>query len=110
MLKHIYKGLFLVLVFVGALFFFGRMLETDISDVGTETEWQEETFPTMQIVTQGRTINPLHGYAAPMEPDIVRESMTPLAADRTITLVFDKAKTFFTRLQYQILDKESGGL
>lgn len=108
LLKHIYKGLFLILIFAGALFFFGRMLETDISDEGTETAWHEETFPTMQIITQGRTVNPLYGYAAPMEPDIVRESMTPLAADRTITLVLDKAKTYFTRLQYQILDKESG--
>lgn len=108
LLKHIYKGLFLIIIFAGALFFFGRMLETDISDAGTETTWREETFPTMQIITQGKTINPLYGYAAPMEPDIVRESMTPLAADRTITLVLDEAKTYFTRLQYQILDKESG--
>lgn len=108
LLKHIYKGLFLVLIFAGSLFFFGRMLETDISDEGTENEWHKETFPTMQIITQGRTINPLYGYAAPMEPDIVRESMTPLAADRTIILELGKAETFFTRLQYQIIDKESG--
>lgn len=96
------------MVFAGALLFFGRMLETDISDEGVEHEWKKETFPTMQIITQGRTVNPIYGYAAPMEPDIVRESMTPLAADRTITLVLNKAETYLTKLQYQILDKESG--
>lgn len=107
-MKHVYKGLVLILIFVGALFFFGHQLETDIHDEGTETELTEETFPTIQIVTQGQKINPLYGYAAPMEPNIVRESMTPLDASRTITLLIDKASTYLTRLQYQIVDKESG--
>ena len=86
MLKHIYKGLFLVIIFAAALFFFGHQLETDIDDDGTEYKVQEETFPTIQIMTQGRVVNPLYGYAAPMEADIVRESMTPLGTDRKITL------------------------
>lgn len=108
MLKHIYKGLFLVIIFAAALFFFGHQLETDIDDDGTEYKVQEETFPTIQIMTQGRVVNPLYGYAAPMEADIVRESMTPLGTDRKITLLLESAVSYLTRLQYEIVDKESG--
>lgn len=109
MIKHIYKGVFLVVVFVAALIFFGHQLETDINDTGTEMTMEKESFPILQILTQGRTINPLYGYAAPMEPDIVRESMTPLAADRTMTVLLAGDSTSrLTRLSYQIVDKESG--
>lgn len=108
MLKHIYKGIFLLIIFVGALVFFGHRLETDISDSGVETEMSEETFPTMQLITQGQKINILYGYAAPMDADIVRESMTPLGVDKKLTLVLDCPSSQLTKLQYEIVDKESG--
>lgn len=108
MVKHIYKGIFLVVVFVAALYFFGRRLETDIRDAGTEVSMQEETFPTLQIVSQGQTVNTLYGYAAPMEADVVRESMTPLGAGRNISLLLEGTGSRLTKISYEILDKESG--
>lgn len=108
MVKYIYKSVILVVVFVASLLFFGHRLETDIHDEGISLELGSETFPQITIRTQGHTFNTLYGYSAPMESDIVRESVTPLAQDQKLTLLFSEAASRLIQLQYQILDKESG--
>lgn len=108
MVKNIYKAVILLAIFVGALFFFGRQMKTDISDAGDSVAFDEESFPVLRVETQGQVINALYGYSAPMDPDIVRESVTPLDESRRIALLPGKSATHLTRLQYQIVDKESG--
>ncbi|MCH5252579.1 MAG: hypothetical protein J1F22_06365 [Lachnospiraceae bacterium] len=108
MVKNIYKVVALIAIFTGALFFFGRQMETDIGEAGVKADMTEESFPYLEIEVQGQTINPLYGYSAPMEPDIVRESMTPLEEDKKISLIVAKSPARLTRLRYQIIDKESG--
>lgn len=108
MIKYIYKSVILLLVFVGAMFFFGHKMETDINDSGKSVDLIEESFPYMRLETQGQTINTLYGYSEPIESNIVRESVTPLAADKKITLLLSKAESPLIKLQYQIIDKESG--
>ena len=107
MAKLIYKGIGLLLFFVAALWFFGRNMETNY-EVAAETVVQtEETFPVIQIETQGHLINPLYGYAATMESNTVRESMTPLDESKTITLHIGDGENSLTELNYSIIDKET---
>ena len=80
MVRYIYKTVLLLFIFMGALYFFGRQMETDISDRGARVGTGRETYPSLQLGVQGHRINTLFGYSAPMEPDIIRESMTPLDA------------------------------
>lgn len=108
MVKYIYKSVILILIFIASLFFFGHQMETDINDTGTSVDITDESFPYLQIITQGQTINTMYGYSAPMEANIVRESVTPLGADKKITLLIGKAGSHLIKLQYQIVDKESG--
>lgn len=108
MVKYIYKSVLLVVVFLGALFFFGRQMETDINDTGSEVEAREESFPYIKIETQGRTVSWLYGYSAFMDDNVVRESMIPLAQDKKISLLLGKSDTRLIKLKYEIVDKESG--
>lgn len=108
MIKYIYKSVILLLVFIGALFFFGHQMETDINDAGKSVDITEESFPYIQVETQGHVINPLYGYSEPIESSIVRESVTPVSQNKKITLRVSKAKSPLIKLQYQIIDKESG--
>ena len=108
MVKNIYKAVILIVIFIAALFFFGRQMETDLGDTGIKAEMKKENFPYLKIQVQGQTINPLYGYSAPMEANIVRESVTPLSQDKKISLLLQKAPARLTRLRYQIIDKESG--
>lgn len=108
MVKYIYQAVALIFIFVGALFLFGKNMETDMDEQGTTVEMVEESYPYMQVQTQGHTINTLYGYSAPLESNIVRESVTPLDSGKQITLLISKAKSRLINLEYSIVDKESG--
>ena len=108
MVKYIYQAVALIFIFVGALFLFGKNMETDMDEQGATVEMVEESYPYMQIQTQGHTINTLYGYSAPLESNIVRESVTPLDSAKQITLLISKAKSRLINLEYSIVDKESG--
>ena len=108
MAKKIYKTVALILIFVGALFFFAMRMETAVSDTGTERELGKETFPYVQIETQGEIVGTLYGYSAPMEANIVRECMIPLAKDKTMLVLLGDAPLYLTSIYYEIVDKESG--
>ncbi|MBR6228110.1 MAG: hypothetical protein IKQ97_00050 [Eubacterium sp.] len=108
MAKIIYKAVGLILIFFGALFFFGRQMKTNYEVKGEQLSLSEESLPVLMLETQGHTINPLYGYAAAMSPSVIRESMTPLDQSKTITLHFMENGKRLTELRYQIVDKENG--
>ncbi len=108
MVKYIYQSVALIFIFAGALFFFGRNMQTDMDEQGAKVEMEEESYPCMQIQIQGRKINTLYGYSAPLEADVVRESVTPLNSEKRITLFIQEAKSRIVNLDYRIVDKESG--
>lgn len=108
MVKNIYKAVALLAIFLGALFFFGRQMESDVNDTGVKKDITAESYPVLQLETQGYKVNSLYGYSAPMKADIVRESMTPLNASKNLKIYFANDGLYLTSLSYQILDKESG--
>ncbi len=108
MVKKIYKSVALFLIFLGALFFFGTRMESDVHDLGTSRDLGEETFPYVQLETQGQIVGTLYGYSAPMEANILRESMIPLSQDKKILVMMGDAESRLTSLSYEIVDKESG--
>lgn len=107
MVKYIYQAVALIFIFVGALFLFGKNMESDMDEQGATVEMVEESYPYMQIQTQGHTINTLYGYSAPLESNIVRESVTPLDSGKQITLLISNARSRLINLEYSIIDKES---
>lgn len=108
MVKYIYKTVILLFIFAGAVYFFGKQMETDISDTGVRADLGQETYPYIQLATQGQRVNTLYGYSAPMEPDIIRESMTPLDPEKKITVYLGETASRLTSLKYDIVDKETG--
>lgn len=107
MAKFIYKTVGLILIFFGALFFFGQQMETNYEVSGEQVKIENETFPVLMVETQGHLINPLYGYAAPLSANVIRESMTPLDQNKTLTLHIEGGKNRITELTYSIIDKES---
>ena len=94
MVKFIYKTVALFFIFAGALFFFSKQMETNINDDGKRVELGTETYPHIRLGTQGQKINPLYGYSAPMEADIIRESMTPLDQDKKLTVYLEQSSSY----------------
>ncbi len=108
MVKYIYKVVVLMIFFVGALFFFGRQLESDTYEEGTLIEQGQESLPYLTLVSQNVTMNRLYGYNGPIDENIVRESITPLDLERKIKIGISDAPVRLIKLQYDVLDKESG--
>ena len=54
MIKYIYKTVGLLLIFVGALFFFGSRMSTNLNDTSKESKLQGETFPYITLTTRDR--------------------------------------------------------
>lgn len=108
MIKYIYKSVVLIMIFFGALFLFGRNMETDMDEVTEEVSVAEETYPYLLIQTQGHTVNTLYGYSASLDARTVRESVTPLDANRKMTLFISEAKSRLINLEYRVIDKETG--
>ena len=107
MAKYIYKTVGLIIIFFGALFLFGRQMETNYEVEAEQVKIEKESFPVLMVETQGHLINPLYGYAAPMSAGVIRESITPLDQNKTITLHINGGTSKLTELTYSIIDKES---
>ena len=66
-----------MVLFCGALFFFGSRLQNDSYETGKVIEAGNETFPYLTIKSQGVEMNRLYGYSGVLDANIVRESITP---------------------------------
>lgn len=108
MIKYIYKSVLLLAIFAGALFFFGRNMETDIEEKQNEVVMMEETYPVLQVQSQGKITGTLYGYNDSFDANTVRESMTPLDGTKKIILQISRAKSRLINMEYRVLDKETG--
>ena len=108
MIKYIYQSVILLFIFGASLFFFGKGMETDMDEEAAEVTMSEETYPYVQLQTQGETVNTLYGYSGSLKENTVRESVTPINQSRKITLFLSEAKSRLINLECRILDKETG--
>ncbi len=102
MLKHIYKIMGLIAVFVLSLWFFGRNMDVMNSNVYNETvESTEETFPVINIDSGNIKINRLYGYSSNIAANAIRESVTVINDAGQIGININKHKTEINKLSYE---------
>ena len=107
MVKYIYKIVTLMIIFVGALFFFGSRLQSDSFQTGEVVEAGTETFPYLSVKSQGIEMNRLYGYSGVLDANIVRESITPITGDKSISIIFGGADTRIVKMDYEVVDKDT---
>jgi hypothetical protein len=102
MLKHVYRGIILVAVFIGALVYFQ-------SNIGKEEVKETETikmgnasFPVLYIKSKDHTINLMHGYSSNINAGLVRDSITPIDDDKTIEVLIDQNKNDIKKINYEV--------
>ena len=61
------------------------------------------TFPLVYMVRGGTQFNCLHGYAQPMDTSMIRDSITPLSADRQIGIAIQTFSASIESISYQVL-------
>lgn len=107
MVKYLYKVVVLLVVFVGALFYFGRQLESDMYEEGVRVSQGEESLPYLTLISQNVEMNRLYGYNGPIDDRIVRESLTPLDNSKKLQVRIHDGVTRFIKLQYEVVDKDT---
>ncbi len=107
MIKYLYKAVVLLVVFAGALFYFGRQLESDMYEEGVQIGRGEESLPYLTLASQNVEMNCLYGYNGPLDHKIVRESLTPIGTDKKIQITIHDREVRLIKLQYDVMDKDT---
>lgn len=103
-MKHLYKFVILLIIFLGALFFFGKGIPSISIATTTATSIQDSTFPTMHLQLGDYTVNTLHGYSSELSSSDVRESITPLDTTKTFITRIDENDCVIKKLSYDLRD------
>lgn len=101
-MRYIYKAIILLAVFIGSLVFMGRNIKEVTITLDTTVSMSEATFPVVTLYSQGYEMNCLHGYSSNLDAVMIRESITPVDAEKTFELRIDENETDVLRMKYEI--------
>ncbi|WP_310604399.1 hypothetical protein [Anaerosporobacter sp.] len=104
MLKHIYRFIVLVIVFVAAVFFMGNNIKEEEMESSATTVMAATTFPVMYIETERGLMNPLHGYSTNIDANMLRETITVLDSSQAVNISIDQKKLIVKKLNYEVRD------
>ncbi len=103
-MKYLYKFIAFFLLFGASLFIFGKNIPEITVETATETSLQASTFPIVYLQAGNYTMNTLHGYSSEIDNGKIRESITPLDSQKTITVKIDQNKSKIKKLNYEVWD------
>ena len=114
--KLIYKILLVLGVFIGSCIFFASDIkETLFEEELKTTAMKEASFPLVSFEVEGEEMNLLRGHAANLDAQVIRECITPVTSERSITVNIKTSESDVKKLKYQIFtidgrEKESDDL
>lgn len=100
MKKTIIKSVIVAAVFFFALFAVSSVLNTGNTDM--TMEMSRASFPMVSVSYGGYRINRMFGYSDVMETSQMRESITPLAAMRKLSLVIEPCGTPIQEVSFEV--------
>lgn len=110
MLKHVYKLVISLIIFVVAMVIFSRNIheENNEHQEVVTTTMSEATFPIVNVVRDGYSVNTLHGYLTSLDAVAVRDGVVPVGADNNINFKVTLNQTKITKGTYDITDIRTG--
>ena len=108
MKKVIIKGSIVVIVFFAALFITSGIMNKGNTDM--TMEMGKASFPVMWVNYGGYRINEMHGYETPMDLSQMRESITPLASGRKISLEIDPYGESIGQIAFEVRNLDGSRL
>lgn len=109
MLKHIYRIVTCIIVFVVCVVVFGRNIHKERYKQEIEyIEHSNATFPVMTAKCKGYDVCTLHGYITSLDPTLVRDGIIPMDEGQTIDIEIVKNDTKITKGAYEVYDIRTG--
>ena len=104
MLKHIYKTIILIAIFIASLMYFSRDITEVVFNINNTTQMSNATFPIITLDTQDYRMNLLHGYASSMDSNLMRDSITPLGENQSLFVYIDEKESTVKKVNYELRD------
>lgn len=106
--KKVIKPIVLLFVFIGALFTFNIITEKANEDL--TTSMSDASLPVMRFYSGETAINELHGYVKKMNIKEMRDTITPIGADRKIKLSVSTYGATVDGISYEIRSMDGNRL
>lgn len=110
MLKHIYRIVACVIVFIAAMFYFSHNIrEKNNEKVQIETvEMEKVSFPVVQVKQGAYVVNTLHGYETSLDVTTIRDGVVPVGDDNKLSMTVLVDELNVTRGTIEIFDIVEG--
>lgn len=100
MKKLIIKIVVLAVVFVSSIFIVSTFLNQGNMDM--TSEMGPSTYPIIYMSCENTLVNTLHGYNEEMAANYMRDTITPLSADRIVKIQIDQFETRVKEVHYEV--------
>ncbi len=102
MLKHVYKAIILLTIFIAALFFMSKNIKEEEITLEKTVKMADATFPLMNVKVEGYTLNRLYGYSSNIDANVIREAVTPVKQNKEINIEFLENETVIKKIKYEV--------
>ncbi len=108
MKKALLKLLTSLIVFAGTLYLTEMIMNR--GNVNTTRDMEMATLPVIYMNIAGESVNELYGYTAEMDLGLLRESITPLDEQRSVTFRVEKHGRVITGINVKVRTVDGGRL
>lgn len=102
--KIIIRVVTLLLIFAAAVFTIGKLINRDTPD--TTKEMSNATLPLVYMMEGDTQINALHGHKREMDVMALRDALTPIDSDRTVTIQIQPFEKKIEGIRFEILTSD----
>lgn len=99
-MKKLIRAAIVIFCFLAALVLFDVFLNRNADDV-TE-EMSGASLPVVSFVSYGKSINQMCGYVSPRLHSYMKDMITPLSSDRTLSLLVKKYGASVNSIRYEV--------
>ncbi len=101
-MKHMYRGVVLIVVFILSMMFMQRYMKDVTISFNTTVSLEEPTFPLLYVETDNYIVNEMHGYSSSLDAVTVRESMTYMDATKKLKIRIEDEENEIRKVKYEV--------
>ena len=100
MKRRLIKAGVLAVIFAAALVISSLVINRGIGD--EIVEMGAPTVPRISFLVEGNRVNPLSGYVQDMEIPAMRDTITPLSADGSLSMSLEEGRSAVSGIRYEV--------
>ncbi len=98
----------IIITFVIALIFFSKYYNQGTTDM--TMDMSKPSLPVTYVVADGHRINEMHGYTETMDCSTMRNTVTPVGADRNVSFTIDKYDNAILNMKFEVRSADASRL